>query len=137
MSTRYVTATAAGAAFGGFLFGFDTSTMNAAIVGIRTSLTLGAAAVGFVAAIALIGCAVGAWFSGPLTSRWGRTRVMLFAGATIGAGSLAVALATDLILLGAFRFGTGLGIGAASAVVPGSTVVNDASGTAAPLVDRT
>ena len=119
MSTRYVTATAAGAAFGGFLFGFDTSTMNAAIVGIRTSLTLGAAAVGFVAAIALIGCAVGAWFSGPLASRRGRTRVMLLAGATIGAGSLAAALATDLVLLGAFRFITGLGIGAASAVVPG------------------
>jgi MFS transporter, SP family, sugar:H+ symporter len=119
MSTRYATATAAGAAFGGFLFGFDTSTMNAAIVGIRTSLALGAGAVGFVAAIALIGCAFGAWFSGPLTSRWGRTRIMLLAGATIGAGSLAVALTTHLVLLGAFRFATGLGIGAASAVVPG------------------
>src|SRR5690348_10945153 len=98
MSTRYATATAAGAAFGGFLFGFDTSTMNAAIVGIRTSLALGAGAVGFVAAIALIGCAFGAWFSGPLTSRWGRTRIMLLAGATIGAGSLAVALTTHLVL---------------------------------------
>lgn len=119
MSTRYVTALAAGAAFGGFLFGYDTSTMNAAIVGIRTSIELGAAAVGFVAAIALIGCAVGAWFSGSRAAQWGRNRVMLLAGVTIVAGSFAVALTGDLVLLGVFRFATGLGIGAASAVVPG------------------
>jgi hypothetical protein len=45
---------AAGAACGGFLFGFDTSTMNGAIIGIRSTLGLDAGTVGFVAAIALI-----------------------------------------------------------------------------------
>jgi SP family sugar:H+ symporter-like MFS transporter len=119
MSTRYATVLAAGAAVGGFLFGFDTSTMNAAIVGIRTSLGLNAAAVGFVAAIALIGCAVGAWASGSVAARWGRNRVMFLAGVLIVAGSVAVALSSRALLLGAFRFATGLGIGAVSAVVPG------------------
>jgi SP family sugar:H+ symporter-like MFS transporter len=75
--------------------------------------------VGFVAAIALIGCAVGAWFSGAVAARRGRTRVMLLSGGIIAAGSLAVSLTSHLVLLGAFRFATGLGIGAASAVVPG------------------
>jgi len=119
MSTRYATVLAAGAAVGGFLFGFDTSTMNAAIVGIRASLGLNAAALGFVAAIALIGCAVGAWASGSVAARWGRNRVMLLAGAIIVLGSVAVALSSRSMLLGAFRFATGVGIGAASAVVPG------------------
>ncbi len=36
VNTRYVTLAAAGAALGGFLFGFDTSTMNSAIPGMRT-----------------------------------------------------------------------------------------------------
>src|SRR3954453_13104610 len=90
-SARHVTLLAAGAALGGFLFGFDTSTMNAALSGIRQTLELGTGAVGFVAAIALIGCAIGAWFAGPLSSKLGRTRVMSIAGAAMAAGSLGAA----------------------------------------------
>lgn len=119
MSTRYVTGLAIGAAVGGFLFGFDTSTMNSAIVGINSTLQLSAAAMGFVAAIALIGCAVGAWFAGPVAAKRGRNRVMLIAGLLITAGSFGSAFAPGTIILGAVRFLTGLGIGAASAVVPG------------------
>lgn len=80
---RYVSLVAAGAAAGGFLFGYDTSTMNSAINGIRPTLELTPATMGFVAAIALIGCAVGAWFAGPVAARLGRTRVMVMAGAAI------------------------------------------------------
>ncbi len=109
---------AAGAALGGFLFGFDTSTMNAAINGIRPTLDLSAGAVGFIAAIALIGAAIGAWFAGPVSARLGRNRVMSIAGALIAIGALAVALSNQLVLLGLFRLMVGLGIGAASAVVP-------------------
>lgn len=116
--TRYVTLAAAGAALGGFLFGFDTSTMNAAINGIRSTLQLSSGETGFIAAIALIGAAAGAWFAGSLSARYGRTRVMLIAGGCIVAGSIAVALVNQVILLGLFRLVTGLGIGAASAVVP-------------------
>ena len=68
---------------GGFLFGYDTSTMNSAINGIRSSLNLSAATMGFVASVALIGCAIGAWFAGPLASRFGRTRVMIIAGSAV------------------------------------------------------
>lgn len=117
-NTRYVTMVAAGAALGGFLFGFDTSTMNAAIVGIRPTLELSAAQVGFVAAISLIGAAAGAWFSGPAATRLGRTRVMFIAGCLITVGALAVSLTSQIVLLGLFRFMVGLGIGSASAVVP-------------------
>ena len=57
---RYVTLAALGAAMGGFLFGFDTSTMNSAIAGMRVSLDLDSGTIGFVTAISLIGAAIGA-----------------------------------------------------------------------------
>ena len=109
---------AAGAALGGFLFGFDTSTMNAAINGISRTLTLSSAEIGFIAAISLIGAAVGAWFAGPTAARFGRNRVMLIAGTLITLGALAVSLTNQVVLLGIFRLMVGLGIGSASAVVP-------------------
>ena len=114
----YVTLLAAGAAGGGFLFGFDTSTMNSAIPGIRETLELGSGAVGFVAAVALIGCALGAWFAGPIATRVGRTRVMFFAGLLLTVGSVGAVVAGNIVVLGLLRFMTGLGIGGASAVVP-------------------
>ncbi|HKN64942.1 MAG TPA: sugar porter family MFS transporter [Gemmatimonadaceae bacterium] len=117
--TRYVTLVAGGAAVGGYLFGFDTSTMNAAIVGVRSDLRLSAATVGLVGAIALIGCAIGAWFAGPMSTRFGRNRVMLIGGALVAAGSIGAALVAQVALIAACRIGTGLGIGALSAVVPG------------------
>ena len=113
-----MTIVAASAALGGFLFGFDTSTMNSAINGIDETLELSTGAVGFVVAIVLLGCATGAWFAGGISTRFGRNRVMLIAGVLITVGSLAAALSSNVWLLGVFRFTTGLGIGAASAVVP-------------------
>lgn len=117
-TTRYVTLAAAGAATGGLLFGYDTSTMNSAISGIRDTLGLGTGTLGFVTAISLIGAAIGAWFAGGISARFGRTRVMLAAGSLILVGSLGASLANEVILLGIIRVATGLGIGAASAVVP-------------------
>ncbi len=118
IDTRYVTTVASGAALGGFLFGFDTSTMNAAISGIRSTLELSSARIGFVAAISLIGAAIGAWFAGPVATRFGRNRVMFIAGTLITLGALAVSFMREVVLLGLFRLMVGLGIGSASAVVP-------------------
>src|SRR4051794_835970 len=118
INTRYITMVAAGAALGGLLFGFDTSTMNAAINGIRPTLELSNGEVGFIAAIALIGAAIGAWFAGPVSVRLGRNPVMFIAGALITVGALGVSLTSLAIMLGLFRLIVGLGIGSASAVVP-------------------
>jgi SP family sugar:H+ symporter-like MFS transporter len=117
-NTSYVTTVAAGAALGGFLFGFDTSTMNAAINGIRPTLELSSGEVGFIAAISLVGAATGAWFAGPVSARFGRNRVMFIAGSLITFGAIGVALTGHVVLLGLFRLMVGLGIGSASAVVP-------------------
>lgn len=118
MNARFVTAVAAGGAVGGLLFGYDTSTMNAAIVGARATLALSSGVVGLVAAIALLGCAVGAWFAGSVSMRIGRRRVMMIAGTLVAAGAVGSAIGGAVVAIAGSRLVTGLGIGAASAVVP-------------------
>ncbi|MGE2689022.1 MFS transporter [Mycolicibacterium pulveris] len=102
----------------GFLFGFDTSTMNSAINGIAPSLSLTPSQVGFVTAVALLGAAVGAWFAGGVSARFGRDKVMIGAGVLIASGSVLAAFANHVWVLGPVRVLTGVGIGAVSAVVP-------------------
>lgn len=121
----FVTALALGAVIGGFLFGFDTSTMNSAINGITPSLNLNSFQTGTVTSIALIGSAVGAWFSGDVSERIGRTKVMMVAGILILLGSLGALVSGSFFLICLVRLSTGLGIGAASAVVP--SYVNEVS----------
>ncbi|HEX3003844.1 MAG TPA: MFS transporter, partial [Angustibacter sp.] len=79
------------AAVGGFLFGFDSSVINGAVDAVEGQFTLSKFVTGFVVAIALLGCAVGAWYAGRWADRWGRTRVMLigailFFASSVGAG---------------------------------------------------
>lgn len=62
---------------GGFLFGFDSSVINGAVDSIQGDFELGAFVTGFVVAIALLGCAVGAVVAGRLSDRLGRLKVML------------------------------------------------------------
>ena len=70
------------AALGGFLFGFDSSVINGAVNAIRDEFDTRCRAIGFVVSMALLGCAVGAWFAGPLADRFGRIRVMLVAASS-------------------------------------------------------
>ncbi|WP_159501405.1 sugar porter family MFS transporter [Microbacterium sp. 18062] len=105
-------------AVGGFLFGFDSSVINGAVDSIAENYGLGDVLTGFVVAVALLGCAVGAMIAGSLSDRWGRLRVMflgaiMFFGSSIGA-ALTFSI-PDLIL---WRVMSGLGIGIASVVAP-------------------
>ncbi|MFS0732483.1 sugar porter family MFS transporter [Microbacterium sp. 1P10UB] len=106
------------AAVGGFLFGFDSSVINGAVDSIEGNFELNAVITGFVVAVALLGCAVGAIIAGGLSDRWGRLRVMflgaiMFFVSSIGSG-LTFSVG-DLIL---WRVIGGLGIGIASVVAP-------------------
>lgn len=106
------------AALGGLLFGFDTSVINGAVDSIQHTFNLGSAAIGFTVAVTLIGCAVGAWFSGQLADVWGRKWVMVIAAILFLVSSIGSGLAFadwDLI---AWRFIGGLAIGTASVIAP-------------------
>ena len=116
-----VIAVSIAAALGGFLFGFDTAVINGAVdalAGNVSGFDLGVGLKGFAVSSALIGCAVGAWFAGPLANRFGRIPVMVTAAVLFFASSIGSGLAfgvTDLII---WRIVGGLGVGAASVIAP-------------------
>jgi sugar porter (SP) family MFS transporter len=106
------------AALGGFLFGFDTAVINGAVDAIEAEFAMSAGLLGFVVSSALIGCAVGAWFAGPLSDRHGRLRVMLVAAVLFAVSAIGSALAVGPISLTLWRLVGGLAVGAASVIAP-------------------
>ncbi|WP_396454283.1 sugar porter family MFS transporter [Actinomadura sp.] len=109
---------AAAAALGGFLFGYDSSVINGAVDAIKGRFDLSGFVVGLVVSSALLGCAAGAWFAGPIGDRIGRVRVMLIAGVLFVVSSMGSALAFSAADLTAWRLVGGLAIGAASVIAP-------------------
>jgi SP family sugar:H+ symporter-like MFS transporter len=115
---RRAAALSIAAAVGGFLFGFDSSVINGAVDSIQQNFELNEFLKGFVVAIALLGCAVGAIVAGNLSDRWGRLRVMMLGAVMFLVSSVGSALTfsvPDLIL---WRVIGGIGIGIASVVAP-------------------
>ena len=80
------------AAVGGFLFGFDSSVINGAVRSIESEYTKEPLLTGFVVAVALLGCAVGALAAGVLSDRYGRLKVMIVGSVLFLASSVGSAL---------------------------------------------
>ena len=116
--TGRVVGLAATAALGGFLFGYDSAVINGATSAIKAIFGLSDLMIGFVVAIALIGSAVGAWFSGSLADRFGRKRVMLIAAALFLIAAIGQAFSFAVADLMFWRFLGGAGIGVASVMAP-------------------
>ncbi|MEZ3159573.1 sugar porter family MFS transporter [Microbacterium sp. BWT-B31] len=115
---RHAIGLAVAAAVGGFLFGFDSSVINGAVDSIHSDFALNDVVTGFVVAIALLGCAVGAMIAGSLADRWGRLRVMFLGAVLFFASSIGAALCVTVWDLGLWRVVGGLGIGIASVIAP-------------------
>jgi SP family sugar:H+ symporter-like MFS transporter len=115
---RRVTGLALAAAVGGFLFGFDSSVINGAVDSVQHNFGLNAFITGFIVAVALLGCAVGAFIAGRLADRWGRLKVMLLGAGLFLVSSIGAGLAFSAWDLGLWRIVGGLGIGIASVVAP-------------------
>jgi SP family sugar:H+ symporter-like MFS transporter len=115
---RKVIGLALAAAVGGFLFGFDSSVINGAVNSVQGHFALNAFVTGFIVAIALLGCAVGAYIAGRLADRWGRLKVMLLGAVMFLVSSIGAGLAFSAWDLGFWRIVGGLGIGIASVVAP-------------------
>ncbi|MEO3794084.1 sugar porter family MFS transporter [Nonomuraea sp. B10E15] len=108
----------AAAAVGGFLFGYDSSVINGAVVGIQNHFRVGPVVIGFVVAIALLGSALGAWMGGRLADRLGRTRSMQVAAALFAVSSIGQMLPFAVWDLGFWRVVAGFAIGMASVLGP-------------------
>ena len=115
---RKVTGLAVAGALGGFLFGFDSSVVNGAVDAIGKQFKLNPTLQGFAVAIALLGCALGAYLAGRVADRVGRTRTMLFGAILFLVSSLGAGLAFGVVDFMIWRVIGGLGIGVASVVSP-------------------
>ena len=115
---RHVVFVAASAAMGGFLFGYDSAVINGAVEGIRGRFDVGAATLGAVIAIALLGAAAGAMLAGRLADRVGRLRVMQLAALLFLASSIGSMLPFTAWDLSFWRIVGGVAIGMASVIGP-------------------
>lgn len=115
---RKVTALAVAGALGGFLFGFDSSVVNGAVDAIGKDFKLSPTLQGFAVAIALLGCALGAYLAGRVADRIGRTRTMVVGAALFLVSSIGAGLAFGVGDFMVWRVIGGLGIGVASVVSP-------------------
>ncbi|PTQ10881.1 MFS transporter [Sphingomonas oleivorans] len=109
---------AAGAALGGLLFGFDTAVISGTTSALQARFGLSDAALGFTVASALIGTVLGSLVAGWPADRFGRKPMLLTVALFYVLSSLGSGLAGSWSSLLLFRFLGGLAIGAASVVTP-------------------
>jgi len=117
-TTRYVTILSAVAALGGLLFGYDTAVIAGAIGFLRAHFALDAAATGWAASSALVGCLVGAAIAGFTADRLGRKRALLLAAVLYTASGILSAIPATIAQFTLARILGGIGIGTASVVCP-------------------
>ncbi|WP_207345870.1 sugar porter family MFS transporter [Arthrobacter sp. E3] len=115
---RKVVGLAVAGAVGGFLFGFDASVVNGAVDAIQGQFKLGGALTGFTVAVALLGCALGAWIAGKLAEAKGHIPVMKLGGILFLVSALGTGFAFSVADLIVWRFVGGIGIGLASVIAP-------------------
>lgn len=117
-SKVYVVLIALVAALGGLLFGYDTAVISGAIGYLEEFFNLSPAMTGWTASSALVGCIVGAAFSGILCDRFGRKRTLLIAAVCYFISAVGSAIPRSLTEFILFRILGGLGVGAASMASP-------------------
>lgn len=105
-------------AVGGFLFGFDSSVVNGAVDAIKDEFALSEAVTGFAVAVALLGCAAGAYLAGKVADRYGRIPAMKIGALLFLVSALGTGLAFGVWDLIFWRLVGGLGIGLASVIAP-------------------
>ncbi|SMF18779.1 sugar porter family MFS transporter [Desulfovibrio gilichinskyi] len=106
------------AALGGFLFGFDTSVINGAVIALGEHFNVGPVLIGLSVSLALMGSAVGALSSGCISDRYGRVKPMLIAAVMFTASGIGSGLPYSVWDFIFWRFVGGVGIGLASAITP-------------------
>jgi SP family xylose:H+ symportor-like MFS transporter len=117
-SAVYVAMLSAVAALGGLLFGYDTAVIAGAIGFLRSHFSLDAAATGWAASCALLGCLIGAGIAGFTADRIGRKKALLLAAVLYTVSGVWSALPSTITEFSFARILGGIGIGTASVVCP-------------------
>lgn len=106
------------AALGGFLFGFDMAVVSGIIEPVKLQYGLSSSQEGLFVSCALLGCIAGVAFSGYLSDRIGRRKVLFVAAVLFLISAVGFASAEAYSLLIFFRIMAGMGVGVASNVSP-------------------
>jgi MFS transporter, SP family, sugar:H+ symporter len=106
------------AAIGGLLFGFDISVTNRSVKALQATFHIGNGLLGFAAASAVLGAAIGAVCAGRLGDRMGRLAMMKLSAASFFVCGLGAGLATTIWMFIVFHLIGGIGIGFSSVAAP-------------------
>jgi MFS transporter, SP family, sugar:H+ symporter len=106
------------AAIGGLLFGYDISVTNRAVKALQANFHIGNALLGFAAAAALMGAAIGAVLAGRIADRMGRLAMMKLSAVLFLICGLGAGLASSIWIFIVFHTIGGIGIGLGSVAAP-------------------
>lgn len=116
--TGYVYIAIAVSTLGGLIFGYDIGVSGGAGGFVGNDFHLGAFLTGAVVSGSTLGGAIGALAGGPLADRFGRRWTLLASGLLFSIGAAVSAVSPSLGILMPGRIIVGLGVGAASVLVP-------------------
>ena len=138
-NTTLVVALTLTAALGGLLFGYDTAVISGAVAAIDhnfinpqigLSETARGSLSGWTVSCALLGCVIGAFVAGPVSTKWGRKPTLMLAAVLFFIGSLGSAIpelgfgpiggmgSSALTPFIVYRIIGGVGVGIASMISP-------------------
>ena len=106
------------AALGGFLFGFDIAVVSGIIKPLKLQYGLSSSQEGLFVSCALLGCIAGVAFSGYLSDKIGRKKVLFISAFLFVVSAIGFAFTKEYAILIAFRILAGMAIGVASNVSP-------------------
>ncbi len=105
-------------ALGGLLFGYDISVISGTIPFITDFFSLTEQMKGWVVSSALIGCIVGASFTGKLGDRFGRKSILMLTAVLFAISAIGSGLANSIPSFVIYRIVGGLAVGGASVLAP-------------------
>jgi len=118
MNSKYLITITAVASLGGLLFGFDIAVISGVLPFVQKQFSLSVALQGWFVSSALIGCIAGVAFSGELSDRLGRKKLLVVAALLFFLSALGCTLLPSSFWIIAARMIGGVGIGIASIIVP-------------------
>lgn len=115
---RYLLTISLVTALGGLLFGFDISVISGTIPFLQDYFSLTETMKGWVVSSALIGCILGASFSGRLGDKFGRKKVLMVTALLFGISAIGSGFSNTIPAFIFYRILGGLAVGGASVLAP-------------------